>query len=210
MNTPSRRLALPLLAALALLGGCATSRAPLQAYEGAARPAAEVAVLDVPETLQVMAVDGREPPPALLRRGVQLALLPGEHVLSLRYVQIFQLNADEHDVVRSRQAALRFTAVAGGRYRLESPAQASHEAARQFAKSPVFRLVDAGGGSIAESTAVKSFAEASLVDTLSKAFQDQGEPARPVTNVDLLKDIWGRSSEAERAEFLQWAHPQTH
>lgn len=208
MKTPSRLLALPVLVALSLLGGCASSsRAPLPAYEGAKRPLAEVAVVVVPETIQVMAIDGREPPPSLLRRDLELALLPGEHVLSLRYVQVFQLNADEHDVVRSRQAALRFTAVAGGRYRLEAPLQSSHAAAQAFAKAPAFRLVDAGGASV-ESTAVKSFAEASLIDTLSKAFQDSGEPARPVTNVDLLKDVWGRSSEGERAEFLEWAGQQ--
>lgn len=208
MTIPSRVLALPLLAALCLTAGCTSAPAQLRAYDGPARAPAEVAVLEVPETVQVMAVDGREPPPSLLKRNVELALLPGEHVLGLRYVQFFQINADEHDVVRSRQAALRFTAVAGARYRLEVPRQGSREAAAAFARAPVFHLVEAGGSRVAESTAVKSYAEASLIDTLSKAFEGQGETGRVATNVDLLKDVWGRSSESERAEFLQWATSQ--
>lgn len=203
----ARPLALALAFCLPLLPGCA-AQGPLQAYAGAARPVAEVALVSVPEEIQVMAIDGREPPPSFLKSRMELALLPGEHVFSLRYVQIFQLGTDEHDVVRSRQAALRFTAVAGGRYRLEIPPQRDRQAAVAFAKAPVFTLVDQAGPSRVESTAIQSYAEASLVDTLSKAFEAEGEAARPVTNLDLLKDIWGRSSEDERRDFQAWINRQ--
>lgn len=198
-----RPLALSLLLCLPLLQGC-TARGPLPTYAGAVRPLTEVALVSIPEEIQVMAIDGREPPPSFLKSGVELALLPGEHVFSLRYVQLFQVGADEHDVVRSRQAALRFTAVAGARYRVEIPAQRNREAALAFAKAPTFTLVDVAGTSRVESTAIQSYAEASLVDTISKAFEAQGEAARPVTNVDLLKDIWTRSSEEERRDFQAW------
>ena len=124
-------------------------------------------------------------------------------------MELFRLGGDDHEVIRSRQAALRFTAVAGGRYRLGVPAQADRDAARAFAKTPTFTLTDLGGGSAVESTAIKSYAEASLVDTLSQAFEAQGEAARPVTNTDLLKDVWGRASEEERREFRAWINQQT-
>lgn len=208
MSFCPRALALSLLLCLQLLQGC-VARGPLAAYEGPARPVAEVALLQVPEQVQVMAIDGREPPPSFLASQVELALLPGEHVLSLRYVELFRLGSDEHEVIRSRQAALRFTAVAGGRYRLVVPAQRDRDAARAFAKAPTFTLTDLGGGAAVESTAIKSYAEASLVDTLSKAFEAQGEAARPVTNTDLLKDVWGRASEDERREFRAWINQQT-
>lgn len=195
------------LAATLLLSGCA-SQGPLKAYEGPERPLTEVALVDAPEEIQVMAIDGREPPPGFLRSSTRLALLPGEHVLSLRYVQLFRLGADEHDVIRSRQAALRFNAEPGRQYRLDMPPQSSRDSAREFAKNPRFQLLDAQGGSAAESTAVKSYAEASLIDTISKAFQSQGEAPRPVTNLDLLKDIWGRASPEERDAFRQWAGQQ--
>lgn len=205
MPVVARPLVLAL--SLALLAGCA-GRGPLPAYAGVSRPLAEVAVVAIPEEIQVMAIDGREPPPSFLRGHRELALLPGEHVFSLRYVQLFRLGADEHDVVRSRQAALRFTAVAGGRYRLEVPAQRDRDAALAFAKAPTFTLADQAGASRVESTAIQSYAEASLVDTLSKAFESQGEAARPVTHLDLLKDIWGRSSEDERRDFQAWINQQ--
>lgn len=198
-----RTLALPVLASLSLLSGCAASHGPLKTYDGPLRTAEEVATVDVPEQVQVMSIDGREPPTNFLTSQVQLALLPGEHVLGLRYVQLFQVNSEDHDVVRSRQAALRFTAIAGGRYRLEAPPQRDREAARQFAKDPHFSLADLGGGAAVESTAVKSYAEASLIDTLGQAFESQQE-SRPVTNTDLLKDIWNRSSAGEREAFRAW------
>lgn len=207
MSPRPRAFALSLLLCLPLLPGCA-ARGPLVAYEGAVRPQAEVALLQVPERVQVMAIDGREPPPSFLSSDIELALLPGEHVLSLRYVELFRLNGDEHDVIRSRPAALRFTAVAGGRYRLGVPAQRDRDAARAFAKAPVFTLTDAAGGAAVESTAIKSYAEASLVDTLSRAFESNGQEPRAVTNLDLLKDVWGRASEEERRDFRAWINQQ--
>lgn len=197
-----------LLAGVLSLYGC-TATGPLKTYEGAPRPAAEVALVSVPEQIEVMAIDGREPPPSFLRSQMQLALLPGEHVFSLRYVELFHVSADEHDVIRSRQAALRFSAEAGGRYRLEVPPQRSRDAAREFAKSPQFRLVDVAGGSAIESVPIKSYAEASLIDTISKAFEAQGEAARPVTNLDLLQDIWQRSTPEERTAFRRWLEQQS-
>lgn len=210
MPLSCRSLLLPLLAAVLSVAGCASSQLPQQAYEGPARAAAEVAVLEVPEDVQVMAIDGREPPASFLRSQVTLALLPGEHVLSLRYVHLFQINADDHEVIRSGQAALRFVAAAGAHYRLEVPPQRNVDAARQFAKAPQFRLVDLGGGAPVESVAIKSYAEASLIDTLGKAFQSSGGGgAAEVTNMDLLKDIWSRSSRQEQDAFRAWINQQT-
>lgn len=208
MAYSKRNAAWGLAAALAVLTGCAAS-GPLKTYEGPARAATETAIVTAPEQIEVMSIDGREPPPNFLRSQTQLALLPGEHVLSLRYVELFQLTADDHDVVRSRQAALRFSARAGGRYRLElPPGKMNHEAAQEFAKAPSFKLVSAQDDVVTESTPIKSYAEASLIDTIGKAFESQGEPERPVTNLDLLKDVWGRSSEDEKKAFRSWLDQQ--
>lgn len=192
--------------ALGAVAGCA-SQAPLKAYEGPVRAPAELALLSAPEQIEVLSIDGKEAPPRLFKGSLQAALLPGEHVLSLRYVEFFQLNADEHDIVRSKPAALRFTATAGSQYRLEIPKQPDHDAARKFAKSPQFRLVDEEGR-VTESMPIKSYAEASLIDTLNKALEGQDEPARPVTNLDLLKDVWSRSTPEEKEAFRSWLDQQ--
>lgn len=191
-----------------LLAGCSTP-GPLKVYEGPVRSPAEVVLVSVPEQIEVMAVDGQEPPPSFLKSRVQLALLPGEHVFSLRYVELFQLNSDEHEVVRSKQAALRFSAVAGSEYRLETPPQKNRDVAVKFAKSPQFNLVNIKDGSATESTAIKSYAEASLIDTIGKAFSGSGEEATKLpTNLDLLKDVWGRATPEEQAGFRAWLNQQ--
>ncbi|HET8731567.1 MAG TPA: DUF2057 family protein [Moraxellaceae bacterium] len=209
MKSSLRYLVLPVAASFFLATGCASTQGPMKTYEGPVRAPAEVAVVDVPEEVQVMAIDGREPPSSLLTSQVQLALLPGDHVFSLRYVQLFQLGAGEHDVVRSGQAALRFTAAPGAHYRLDVPPQKNPDVARQFARSPLFTLVNLSGGASVESTAIKSYAEASLIDTISKAFESQQTGvAHVVTNTDLLKDVWGRSSPEEREAFRAWINQQ--
>lgn len=190
------------------LTGCASQPLPLKTYEGAVRPEQELVLVNVPEQIEVMAIDGQEPPPSFLKSRVQLALLPGEHVFSLRYVQLFQINSDEHEVVRSKQAALRFNASAGSVWRLEAPAQKSVETARKFAKNPQFMLINMADKSVVESAAIKSVAEASLIDTLGKAFSQGDEPVKPSSNLDLLKDVWSRSSADDKAAFRLWMDSQ--
>lgn len=195
-------------ASLALLLAACASSGPIRLYEGAERPAADVATLNVPEQIQVMAVDGKEITGSLLEKSQLMTALPGEHVFSLRYVELFQINSEEHEVVRSRQTALRFTAVAGREYRIEMDKQGSLDAARKFAKDPKFRLVDVGSGAVTESTAIKSYAEASLIDTITKAFDSSDSKAQGPTHLDLLKDVWGRASPEDRANFKVWLDQQ--
>lgn len=190
-----------------MLAGCAAP-GPAKLYEGAFRTAAETAMIRLPEQVQVMALDGQEQTGSLLQRDQLLAVLPGEHVFSLRYVELFQINSEEHEVVRSRQSALRFTAVAGHEYRIEMDKQGSLEVARKFAKDPKFRLVDVSSGAVTESTAIKSYAEASLVDTITKAFDSSDSKAQGPTHLDLLKDVWGRASPEDRAGFRVWLDQQ--
>jgi uncharacterized protein len=191
------------------LAGCATSKGPLKAYEGPLRGNADLVLISVPEEIEVMAIDGQEPPPSFLKSKVQLALLPGEHVFSLRYVELFQITSDDHEIIRSKQAALRFSATAGSVYRLQVPAQKNLDEARKFAKSPQFSLVNANDGSTTNSTAIKSMAEASLLDTISKTFSVDSEAVvKQPGNLDLLKDVWARATLEEQAGFRLWLEQQ--
>lgn len=197
------------LVALAMMSlmACAT-QGPLKTYEGPVRAIGEVALIRVPEQIEIMSVDGHEPPSSFLKSNVELSMLPGEHVFSLRYVELFQITSDDHDVVRSKPAALRFTAVAGASYKLEVPRQANHGAAKEFAKEPHFSLVNSRDGGVTESAPIKSYAEASLIDTISKAFTESQTETAPVTNLDLLKDVWTRTTPEERNAFRVWLDQQ--
>ncbi|MGH8492608.1 MAG: DUF2057 family protein [Moraxellaceae bacterium] len=198
-----------LLLIMSALAACSTTQGPVKTYEGALRSNAELVLVSVPEEIEVMAIDGQEPPPSFLKSRVQLALLPGEHVFSLRYVELFQLTADDHDVIRSKQAALRFKAAAGSEYRLTTPPQKDVESARKFSKSPQFSLVNVHDGAATDSVSIKSMAEASLIDTISKAFTGSAdEPVKAPTKLDLLKDVWGRATPEEQAGFRVWLNQQ--
>lgn len=190
-----------------LLVACA-SNGPVRMYDGAAKAASEVALVRMPEQVQVMAVDGKETGGGMLQQHQSLEVLPGERVFSLRYVELFQVNSEEHEVIRSRPAALRFTAEPGAEYRIEYDRQASLDEAKKFAKSPAFRLVNVKSGAVSESATIKSYAEASLLDTISKAFESSGEDPRQQTHLDLLKDVWGRASPEERSAFREWVEQQ--
>lgn len=186
-----------------LLVACA-SNGPVRTYEGAARAASEVAIVRMPEQVQVMAVDGRETSGGMLQQHQALEVLPGERVFSLRYVELFRISSEEHEVVRSRPAALRFIAEPGAEYRIDYDPQVSLDLAKKFSKAPAFRLVNVKSGAVNESAAIKSYAEASLLDTISKAFESSGEEARQQTHLDLLKDVWGRATAEERSAFREW------
>jgi hypothetical protein len=195
-------LALPVCALL--LAGCA--QGPTRGYEGPVQPAAVLALLDIPATIDVTAIDGHDTSAGLLGpRDRQVQVLAGEHVLTLRYIGVFKsaISGDD-DIIRSAPVALRFVAVAGHEYRFRLATPADADAARRFAGSPRFDLVESGSGQVFSSVLVKSYAEASLLDTISKAMQGDQAEAPHATNLDLLKDIWGRSSAAEKAAFKAW------
>lgn len=188
------------------LSACAAP-GPFKVYSGPEKALADIVLIDVPEPIEVMSVDGRDISGNLLRKNMQLALLPGDHVFGLRYVELFQIDSENHDVIRSKQAALRFRAVAGSRYQLQMPPQKTVEQAKQFAAAPEFSLIDAQQKNpVATSVAIQSYAEASLIDTITKTFNsaNQEDAQRLPDNVDLLKSIWSRSSDAEKVRFQQW------
>lgn len=199
---------LGIVALLSLLVAC-TATGPVKLYEGADRALSELVQVIVPQHIEVMSVDGRDLPSSLLRKNAQLTLLPGEHVLGLRYVDIFQITADQHEVVRSRQAALRFNGEKGAMYRLQSTEPKKLEEARLFAKKPEFSLVSEGGAEpAAVSQPIQSYAQATLLDTINKAFTTGQDDKGLLTNTELLKDIWGRATTEERESFLQWLQAQ--
>lgn len=201
---------LSILLVTAVLAACATP-APYKAYSGAERPLAELALVEIPDTIEVMAIDGRDVSGNFLRKNNRMVLLPGEHVFSVRYVDLFQVTADEHEVIRSRQAALRFKAESGVPYQLQVPLQKNVTEAKEFAKSPSFSVVSLPHKKVvAESIAITSYAEASLLDAINQSFRsrDEGEKKSSPQRVDLLKQIWLQSNEEERLDFQQWLKSQ--
>jgi uncharacterized protein YccT (UPF0319 family) len=192
---------------VAVCGLSATSSA--SAAEPLAQAVSQSAHLQVPELIQIMAIDGQERTGNFFgSRAMTLDLSAGEHVLSVRYSQLFQLGADDHDIIKSKPMAIRFTAEAGKTYQLNVNPPKRYEAAKEFAKQPDIRLVDKTSGTSQQATLIKSYAEASLVDSIGKAFQSSEDSAAikatTASNVQLLQDIWQRASTEERQAFAAW------
>lgn len=171
------RRALPVTALsllVTLAAGCSVLKPASQVslYDGPERSQTDIAAVVATDHVQLLAVDGKELSGSLFdAHETRFNLLPGEHVLSVRYTDFFQLNAENHEVVRSRPVALRFVAVAGETYRFQFDKPKTVDAANKFAKAPQLALVGERSGSRVESQAIRSFAEASVIDTISKAFQ---------------------------------------
>ena len=162
--------------------------------------------LEVPELIQVLSIDGQEANSHFLgsRAHVQ-QLTVGEHVLSVRYTQLFNLTADEHDILKSKPMAIRFTAEAGQTYQLSVTPPKRYDAAKEFAKQPDIRLINKTAGTSQQAIQIKSYAEASLVDSIGKAFQSSDESvSKQSDNVQLLQDIWLRATPTERQAFAAW------
>lgn len=169
--------------------------------------------LQAPEIVQIMSIDGEEPPGSFLgSRNLNRPLPAGEHVLSVRYNQLFNLGPDDHDILKSPPVAFRFTVEPGKTYQLQVNPPKRYEDARLFAKNPLIRLVTVETGKSQEGIIIKSLGQASLVDTIGKAFQsatgDDAAPPTTTANLLQLQQLWLSASPAERQAFAAWLAAQ--
>lgn len=172
-----------------------------------------MAKLEVPEIIQILSIDGQEQLGNFFgNKQHTRSILVGERVLSVRYNQLFNVSSEDHDILKSKPMAIRFVAEAGKTYQLTANPPKRYEAAKEFAKQPDIQLIDKTTGTSQQAVAVKSYAEASLVDTIGKAFQnssDENQVAIPSSNnTQLLQDIWLRATPQERQAFAAWLAAQ--
>lgn len=140
-------------------------------YGGPELALSQVASVFAPEEIELMAMDGKDLGNHMFgTRETRFTVLPGDHVLTVRYSGFFQIDSENHDVIRSRPVALRFNAVAGETYHFEYAHPRTREAANAFAKEASFALVGERTGARFSSQVIRSYAEASLMDTITKAF----------------------------------------
>ena len=119
--------------ALAVLAGCAS--APVALHDPDV-PRAELAMITMPEQLEVATVNGLEIEGAsgMMTRGEKtLELAPGRYELLVFYRELWELG-DAHEILRSDPALFVVDAAAGGRYRLDYDRPAGIESARTMAE----------------------------------------------------------------------------
>lgn len=181
------------LGALALgLTGCVSGPASVVLYGGAPE---EVAILRIPFNIDIRSLDGAEVSKALGRDEVALQIAPGSHQVEVRYSSLYPTRGSDFEKIESAYYVVRFDCARGWVYRIDCDEPRSLDAARRYARSPVFRIltVTAGGGGESVSGARQNAAHGEVPTTASGAASD---------TVSELRQVWDKASPAQRKAFL--------
>tara|TARA_R110000751_G_scaffold94534_5_gene184454 strand:- start:3028 stop:3852 length:825 start_codon:yes stop_codon:yes gene_type:complete len=112
------------LAAVLLLSACA-QQAPVKLYSGSEQPASQLVVVEMPNTLEVLDINGQPAPAANRMVGNnlrELELQPGEYRINAYFENGYDVGGGlSHEVVRTRSATFSINGQAGDVWRLEFP-----------------------------------------------------------------------------------------
>lgn len=214
---------LVLLTSVALVG-CSSAMKSVQTWEGAAAEADQVAVLEVPGSIQVMRVNGRQVGNFLMDDlALDYQLLPGENTVVVTHKTIWAKNtvvrngeSKVHTVISEPQQFV-LNARTGEVYRFDIPELANREEAEAFAANFDGRIVNQSGRVVAEAGTPTTSPRPALpvlerspeAVAVAPAVASGAAPAaasgEPINRLDALKQIWGQASSEEKREFLRWA-----
>lgn len=124
---------LVVMACLLTLGACANPQ--LRLYDGGQKPDSKIALITLPEAIEVARLNGVEVKGAsgLWTRGDKvLELTPGRYELLAFYREVWE-HGDSHDVLRSDPVLFVIEAKPGERYRVEYSHPDNYAQARQLA-----------------------------------------------------------------------------
>ncbi|GAA5219321.1 DUF2057 domain-containing protein [Corallincola platygyrae] len=102
--------------------------------------------VDIPEVIEVISVDGKDLGFRLLNQPESLTLAPGEHVLELRYKDLFEDDEGAHAVIKSVPLYIRFAAIQNGEFSITLDEPEDEEEAEKFAKNPKVALINKQDG----------------------------------------------------------------
>lgn len=133
---------------MVLIGAC--SRSPVvKLYEGPQKPESDLAIVRVPVELEVLSINGRrvEGVNSLFSVGYKdLHLEPGKYHILAFYKDLWDIDADTHDVIKSDPALFPLQAEAGHHYRLGFDEPQSIEQARELEKQFSGHILDVTTG----------------------------------------------------------------
>lgn len=196
---------------------------------GEHQPHLAPAVLSVPAVIELLAVDGKSTSLNLKQRALKLALTPGEHQLELRYFNLWDLDADDHEIVKSRPILLNVVVKSGRQYAFEAvPAFEAPAQARDFVQSftpkvvtfkPTVMVASKGGVTDKQKEAdIRRTAAMEVVSQVVKssgAISGSGEkimntsaPVSGNSQLEIVQQLWLELSPTERAAFQEWLGEQ--
>ncbi|MBA3979062.1 MAG: DUF2057 domain-containing protein [Alcanivorax sp.] len=203
-----------------LLAAC--ERSPVvRLYDGPQRPDSEVAVVRVPETLEILNINGQRPAGVntLFSSGYKdLHLAPGEYQIVAFYKEIWEPDTtSSHVVVRSEPVVFDVEGRPGSFFRLGYDAPETLPAARELARNFSGWSEHIASGE-RRPTRPSGMTRPGLIGGLaSGATQPEAQAIPPaqttpapatanedVETLDMLKAWWSQASAEERRAFLRW------
>ncbi|HEX5676861.1 MAG TPA: DUF2057 domain-containing protein [Alcanivorax sp.] len=223
-------------AAAFLLTAC--SRSPVvQLYEGAKRPDSQVLTVRVPTDLEVFTINGSEVDGVNTFFNTDhkdLKLSPGRYEILAYYKRLWDLDADNHEVMTSDPALFVVDGEAGEFYRLgferpqnvaqaraleedfsgwvenlnsgkKTPSQASGLVLNRGFLAPITGAeVETKGASAVQPKAVAAVTPAPAPPAASDSADNSASSGGQASYLDTLKAQWNQATQEERRQFLQW------
>ena len=217
----SKVLGLCILVGLLALSGCGNLLNKKTLYEGEVPDAATILSFD---TVQVEYIDNKSMPISFVGQVKEYGVLPGEHTLIIKYVDFWDQDSDEGDIVKSDPVRVTFTAEPKQTYQIRHEAVPTFKQSKAFAERPSFviknletdQIVDARyefaiprsfmeGLKFEKSKDVPFVGDAAAASTANDSAKvDDAENLAAPSALEELQQLWGRATESEKTSFLQW------
>lgn len=169
------------------------------------------AVLNLGDGVVVTAIDGQELSLGLFSpRQTRYVLPAGQHVIAARFERLYDISADDHDIVKSASVQIATPALVDQQvYQLNLVDEPNnHHQAVQYAKSPTLRLNDAQGQMIVEVNGQQPQGTSLLagINLALGQLNPVAEPSiEPPTVMTTFKTLWQTASSDERQAIAQYA-----
>lgn len=183
-------------------------------------------VLSIGDNVVVTKIDGQSISNGLLSNPVRQFKLPaGNHTITAKYQRLYDLTADDHDIVRSPELTLSAVMQDGQRYRIVMANQPEdYDSAVAYAQKPTLSLLQ-GNTVVTDKTAITG-STGGLLGGIGQIFTGSGkgdavtvnttakQPVQPVTNkassstLDQFMRVWLNATPAERIKIKNWVKDQ--
>ena len=191
----------------------------VKTYDGKALANESIAILNAPENITVLSVNGNDVQQYLLSNlAVNYGLKPGDNLVVFKYESIWsKVKRDEEsgsrvDVVESEPLEVLIQAIAGADYNFNFVPAKNIREAKELADDFSVQILDKNKNLVAESVALNTYLskKASLAQEEKKMFREDEVKekhninAGNITVLESLKEIWPTASADEKKAFLVW------
>ncbi|MGK0444612.1 MAG: hypothetical protein ACJA1U_001547 [Bermanella sp.] len=182
--------------------GCSTAQ-QVRLYDGPAIGHDQEVQLILPLNFELLSLDGQEVAQfnqTFRNHDLNIKLTAGLHTLVMRYNDLFQIDADNHQTLTTGQITFTATFKAGEVLRIQTPPLGSLRQAQQFIANPSVNLVSDHQvipGSHIDKEDPLAFKKDDEVQTVS------------YPNLKQLQFWWLKASDYEKAQFKRLISPPT-